>query len=239
MLKKTIGLLAISLILSNTSIALEEKTSTIHVETSASKQISPDTAKISFSVENYGINLIEVKEKNDKIISKAIGEIKNLLNNDESVKTTAYRVNNIYSYKDKIRIFQKYQVTNNFEVKLKDIDKVSKIIDVALANDIKTVNNINFYLEDSNLICTDLITEATKHAILRVNKIAQSANAQLDKINTLNSYCSTEGQTPKRYYMNTYKSAGVASESVDSSASTIEAGEINTTARVNLIYYLK
>ena len=238
MFKKISTLFAVILLISATSFALEEKTSTIHVETSATKQIAPDTAKISFSVENFGINLNDIKEKNDKIINSAIGEIKKLLNENESIKTTAYRVNNVYSYKDKIRIFQKYQVTNNFEVTLKDVDKVSKIIDTALANEVKNVNNINFYLEDSNSICTDLITEATKHAIHRVNKIAQSANAQLDKINTLNSYCSTNSVAPKRYYMNTFKADGAA-ESVDSTVSTIEAGEINTTARVNLIYYLK
>jgi hypothetical protein len=38
--------------------------------------------------------------------------------------------------------------------------------------------------------------------------------------------------------MNTFK-AQSAEETIDSVASTIEAGEINTTARVNLIYYLK
>ena len=86
--------------------ATEVQEATLSVEVSLNSDVEPDTATVRFYVENSGTNLKEIKEKNDKIVNNAINEIKKKLNSNETVKTIAYRVNNVYSYKDKIRIFQ-------------------------------------------------------------------------------------------------------------------------------------
>ena len=46
--------------------------------------------KIKFYVENSGINVTDVKAKNDKIVNTAITEIKKKLKADESVKTIKF-----------------------------------------------------------------------------------------------------------------------------------------------------
>ena len=84
--------------------------SLINTEATVNREIAPDTAKIRFSVENSGLNLDSLKEKNDKIVNSAIVAIKAQLNKDESIKTTNFNVRNVYSYKDKVRVFQKYVV---------------------------------------------------------------------------------------------------------------------------------
>ena len=123
--------------------------STISVSAQAQGEYDPDTAKVKFYVENSGTNLADIKAKNDKTVNAAINEIKKKLNANETVKTIAFRVNSVYNYKDKVRIFQKYQVTNGFEVKLKDVNKVAEIIQIAMDNGVKRVDNINFYIENS------------------------------------------------------------------------------------------
>ena len=215
--------------------------SLINTEATVNREITPDTAKIRFQVENSGLNLSSLKEKNDKIVDAAIKAIKTQLNQNESIKTIAFSVRNVYSYKDKVRVFQKYVVTNGFEVKLKDLDKVSKIIDIAMQNEVKNIQGINFYIENSESVCNEMMGEAVKIAKNRIQYLSNAAGAQIDKVKNINPYCSLSSShvQPRmnKVYMANAMSDSVASESV--SLDTIEPGTINAKATVHMTYYLK
>ena len=215
--------------------------SIITTEASINREVAPDTAKIRFMVENSGLNLTSIKEKNDKIVNDAIKAIKAVLNSDESIKTIAFNVRNIYSYKDKVRVFQKYEVSNGFEVKLKDLDKVSKVINLAMDNGVKNVGSVNFVVENSENICNEMMAQAVKIGKNRVQHLASAAGTTLDKVKSINPYCSLSSghvQTKSsRAYMANAAMDSVASEGA--SLETIEPGTINARASVNMVYYLK
>ena len=243
-MKKLFALTIMSMMLFPCAIIAEPviQESTISVDASANSDIEPDTLKVKFYVENTGINLEDIKLKNDKTMNTAVAEIKKKLNQNESVKTIAFRVSNIYSYKDKIRIFQKYQVTNGFEVKLKDLSKVSEIIKIAMDNGVKRVDNLNFYIENSENACNDLMKRATSIAKNRATIVANSAGAVLGKPKTINPYCSLNNNyVNRRVYSNALMAkasmdgAGEADEAIES----IEPGTISVRAGVNMTYYLK
>ena len=67
------------------AICSEVKESTISTEASINREITPDTARIRFYVENTGLNLPDLKQKNDKIVNDAIASIKQLLNPNEKI----------------------------------------------------------------------------------------------------------------------------------------------------------
>ncbi len=213
----------------------------LSVEVNLNSEIEPDTATVKFFVVNSGTNVNEIKTKNDKIVNTAIAEIKKKLNSNESVKTIAYRVNNIYSYKDKIRIFQKYEVTNGFQVKIKDLSKIADIIKIATDNDVKRVDSLNFYVENSEEACNKLMAQAIKTAKNRVNYLAGAAGVQVARLKNINPYCSLNSNyVQQRLYNAMAKSVmadGAASE--ESAIESIEPGTINFSARVNMSYYLK
>lgn len=223
-------------------LAEEIQESTFPIEASVKREVEPDAAKVTFYVDNSGINLKELKKENDKIVSEAISAIKALLGSGEKVTTIAYSIRNIYSYKEKVRIFQKYEVKNGFEVKLKDIDKVSDIINAATSKGVKNVGNINFYVENSENICNEMMVEAVRIAKNRVQLLSTAAGATVGSVKTINPYCSLSANQyyqPKvnRVYMSSaaMDATGAQEEHIDS----IEPGPINATARVNIIYYLK
>jgi len=215
--------------------------SIISTEASVNREVTPDTAKIRFTVENSGINLTSIKEKNDKIVNDAIKAIKAVLAENESIKTIAFNVRNVYSYKDKVRVFQKYEVSNGFEVKLKDLDKVSKVINLAMDNGVKNVGNINFLVENSEAVCNDMMAETVKIGKNRVQHLANAAGTTLDKVKSINPYCSLSSShvQPRmsKVYMANAAMDSVASEGA--SLETIEPGTINARASVNMTYYLK
>lgn len=238
--KFAIALLCASAI-SMPAICADCNESIISTDASINREVAPDTAKIRFMVENSGLNLTSIKEKNDKIVNDAIKAIKAILNTDESIKTIAFNVRNIYSYKDKVRVFQKYEVSNGFEVKIKDLDKVSKIINIAMENGVKNVNNVNFIVEDTENVCNEMMAEAVKIGKSRVQHLANAAGTTLDKVKSINPYCSLSSShtvvRPSKVYMSNHGVDSVATE--DASMEAIEPGTINAKASVNMVYYLK
>ncbi len=243
-MKKNIAfiLLATSLFMPVLANEANIKESTISADYSLNTEIAPDTAKIKMYVENSGTNLKELKEKNDKIVSEAQKKIKEKLGSDESIKTIAFSVNNVYSYKDKVRIFQKYEVKNGFEVKLKDLSKISEIIQIAMNSGIKNIGQLNFSIENGEATCNDLMAKATRSAKARAELIAASANAQLDKPKSINPYCSLNANyVQPRYYSNSLKAAGAMADTAmaENVVESIEPGSINVRAGVNMVYYLK
>ena len=236
--KILLSFLALSLIFAP-AVAVEEMESIISVEASKTSEIAPDTATLRFYVENSGVNLSDLKEKNDKVVNTAINAIKAKLKPDESIKTIAFSVNNVYSYKDKIRIFQKYEVKNGFEVKLKDLSKISEIIDIAMNNGIKNIGQLSFSVADGEKACNDAMAEAIKIAKNRAQYLSQTSGNQLLKVKSINPYCSLNNNVVPRYYSNAMLSKAQDSSEGATTVDVIEPGTINIRAGVNMTYYLK
>jgi hypothetical protein len=215
-----------------------EMESTVSVDSKITKEFMPDTVKIRFFVENSGLNINDIKQKNDKTVNAATSKIKAKLASNESIKTIAYNINNVYSYKDKVKIFQKYEVRNGFEVKLKDTNKISDIIKIATDSGINRVDNLNFYIEDNEKICNELLKEATKTAKVRAQIVAEAAGSSLLKVKSINPYCSLNTPAPRVYY-NKAMMAMADGASEESAPQVIESGTITTSASVSMTYYLK
>ena len=118
--------------------------------------------------------------------------------------------------------------------------KVSEVIQLAIDSGVKKVSNINFTIEDSENICNELMSEAAKIAKSRAQKIATSIDASLLKPKSINPYCSLSSTHRPIATNKTY--ASVAQDSASGATSyveSIEPGEMNVRANVNLIYYLK
>ena len=240
MFKKLAITLCVISLMPAISLAGEVRESLISTEASVNREVAPDTAKIRFSVENSGINLADLKAKNDKIVSSAIEAIKAKLTLQEQVKTISFNVRNIYSYKDKIRVFQKYEVQNSFEVKLKDLDKISQIINIAMEHGVKNVSNVSFSVENSENICNEMMAQAVKIAKNRVEYVANAAGTSLDKVKSINPYCSLSASHVQQKVLTSYANRAMGSVSDSSEAiEAIEPGTINARASVNMFYYLK
>ncbi len=239
-MKKTIiALLALLVI---PCMAAEVMESVISADASVTNEYAPDTATIRFYVENSGTNLAELKTKNDATVNAAITEIKKKLTDKESIKTIAFSINNVYSYKDKIRIFQKYEVKNGFEVKLKDLSKVSQIIQTAMDKGVKKVDRLNFSIENGEQLCNEMMAKAIVTAKNRAQYLSSAANSQLDKPKNINAYCSLSSSVVQpRYYANSSMKMAMTEDAAGDAGAveTIEPGAITVRANVSMSYYLK
>ena len=213
--------------------------STLRTDATVTRELAPDTATIRFYVENSGINLADLKAKNDKTVNAAITAIKKQLKEGETVKTIAFSVNNVYSYKDKVRVFQKYEVKNGFEVKIKDLSKVSNIIKTAMDNGVKNIGQLNFSLAEGESACTSAMADSIKIARKRAASLAEATGVQISKVKSVEPYCSLNNSYQPRYYANSMKMMSAGASDEPATMETIEAGTITVRANVNMTYYLK
>ena len=76
MLKKLLVCsLSLTLLFPMATLADSVLESTISTEANQNREVAPDTVKIKFYIENSGMNLSDIKEKNDKLANDAITKI--------------------------------------------------------------------------------------------------------------------------------------------------------------------
>ena len=238
-MNKKFALLALFVTFMSFKLMAHSQESTLSTDASINQEVAPDTAKIRFYVENTGSNLEDIKQKNDKTVNEVVSKIKQKLNQNESVKTIAFRVNNVYANKDKSSIFQKFQVTNGFEVKLKDLNKISEIIKLAIDNGVTMVDRVDFSVEDGEKVCNEMMTSVISVAKNRAQTVAKASGAEILKIKSINPYCSLTTNYVQPKFLNTSLERAMDSASMGGTIETITPGTISARASVNMTYYLK
>lgn len=125
----------------------------------------PDSASVSLGVTGQATTVSEAQNKINEVSNKIITDIKKQGITDKDIKTTNYSVNPNYGsgvnavepmVGSAVAPIQRggsqqivgYTVTQNIEVKVKPIDKVNKIVDIATADGANLVGGVNFTFSD-------------------------------------------------------------------------------------------
>lgn len=212
----------------------------VSVYAEASEEAVPNMAKITLSVETSDKDITKVSEANKQAANNSIQAVKKLLDtaNGETVKTLAFNVNPEYRYKDGQRIFVQYTARNSYEVKIKDITKLGKIISAALSNGANVVSNLSYALDTNEEACNKLIREASGYAKAKAENAASALGTSVTGIKHANVQCSANEYNQPRYNM-MLKSAGNAMAMDEAEAVPTEGGTIKFRATVDASFFVK
>jgi uncharacterized protein YggE len=207
----------------------------ISVNASASQDVSPNQAEISFSVESSDKSMQKASADNKLASQKVYSALKALISKDDYIKTSNYSARPIYSYtKDNKRVLDKYVVTNTVTVKSKKTDLVSRFIDSAIANGATNVENLQFTASQYDDVCNKALSDLTKKAYSQASTIASSINSGITGIKTINASCTPENQPRPFYGMMMAKSP-----EMDNSSTPIESGKLKINVNVDATFYVK
>lgn len=225
-----------------TGIAAEIERGNISVWAEATEEAVPNIAKITLSVETSDKDISKVTEANKLAANNSIQAVKKLLDaqNGETVKTLAFNVNPEYRYKDGTRIFVQYTARNSYEVKIKDVSKLGKIISAALSNGANVVSNLSYSLDADQSVCNKLIKQAGTLARAKADTAASVLGTSVTGVKYANVQCNTNEYNQPRYNM-ALKSAGnaMAMEDAAESAVPTEGGTIKFRATVDASFFVK
>lgn len=146
----------------------------------------PDTATIYVGVTQTSGNVVDAKNKTNILVNKVIYDIKAQGVSEKDIKTTNYSINPnygvgeivpmMYPIRDGGNNITGYTVTQNLEIKIKDTEKVNKIIDAVTKSGANLVGGVSFTFSDE--LSEKLENQARKEAVADAKKKAQNlANA--------------------------------------------------------------
>ena len=234
--------LFIGLLLVNTKVFADNvpKESIISAQASAEQTVIPDTVEISFTIETRDKNSQKAVDKNSQTANNIIANVKKLLGENETIKTNSYSMTQTYEYNRALKKSELtgYLVTNGLTVKLKDKNKVSKIIDIATTNGATRVSGLKFTVQSTDNICRQLTAKAAQKAKADAAAIVTPLGGKIDRIVGISYSCSTENRMNSRFTMSA-KALGASAQEDSITAPEIEAGEIKVRAHVNIEFAIK
>ncbi len=223
-------LVILGLVLFSSEAIAQEKDSAknvISARGTASGEYSPDTARVTLAVETEAKKLSDAINKNNEIAEKINNNVKKLLGEDDSLKTTNFQVHPVYTYDkndEPARKLTGYKVTNQITVKTSDIRKPGQIIEAALNSGANRVAGLNYEISDTQKICNTLLQEAVQDARGEAEALAKALGVKITGISKVSSSCNEpyDGPSPVR-------GMGVEMLKV---APPLEAGESTVSAQV-------
>lgn len=209
-------------------IQAEVKENILSVNGQGKITLKPDVAYINIGVQTKDKDASKAQTANKEIMNKVIDALKKAGVKADDISTQNYSIYKSYEYNKEVQI-EFFSVSNTLKIKVKNLDTIGTLIDVAADAGANNVNSIRFEVEDK----TDAYNKALK---LAVQDAAGKANAILSlygKKVGLPSKISESSFGGGLYYENYM--ADVSAKSVGGTTS-ISPQDIEVTANVSLEY---
>lgn len=207
---------------------------TVSVSAEGKVTVSPDIAKISFSVVSEGVNPKALAEDNNKKMNSAINLIKSQGVDEKDIKTVEYNLNPRYEYdkKTKKTFISGYSLTQSVLVKVRDLDKTAEILAGLPELGINQIGQISFEIDEPEKYLVEARDQAFNKAKIKAGEMAAKNGVRLGKVINFSDYQS--GPIP---YYNSFGKGGQM-EAL-SSAPSIQPGSQEVTVNVSVTYEIK
>ena len=223
----------------------EEQHNLISVNGKAEVQVVPDEVHVSFTVQKNDKSLKVAQKQNDEVVNKILGVMKNKLSIDEKhIQTNFINVNPVYTYvrcnnKQKYvppaehncntQVFSHFETKKGIAVKLKDTDKLQKLLEEAVDAGVTNINNVSFQSSKFEELQKKAQVMAAKDAKKNAEAIANALDVDIGEPYRINVGSYHSSPSP-RYHSNMKM---MAMEADSSGGGTISLGQLTITANVS------
>lgn len=190
----------------------------------------PDIANIQLGYSVEKKTVAEAQKDNTDKMNAMIEKLKKDFKIDaKDIQTASYYIYPQYDWNNNKQTLRAYQVSQNLNLKVRDMGNVSKIIEAAGSIGLNQVGSLSFSIDDSEKLKQEARIEALAQAKEKAEALAEATGVKLGKIISFSEY--SNGDDRAAYYdQKTVYGMGGAK----SAAPTVEAGsnEIIVTATV-------
>ena len=193
----------------------------------------PDVAVVSLSIVTEAVTSKAAQDDNSAK-SKAVTDfLKDQGVEDKDIKTTRYNIYPQYSYpQNGNREIRGYQVNQTLEAKVRNLDKVSGILDGAVSAGVNQVNSLSFGIDEPEKLKAEAREKAIEDAKTKAEELEKQLEIRLGKI--VNFYESSGG-FPSPIFM---EAKGIA-DGLGGSGPEITAGENEIVVNVTITYQIR
>jgi len=194
----------------------------------------PDIAKVNLSIVTDALTSKAAQDENSKK-SKAITDYLKKQNiDDKDIKTTGYNIYPQYKYPQYggQPTITGYQVNQSMEVRVRDLDKVSNILDGVVGAGANVVNQLSFEIDNPDALKAEARAKAIADAKKKANELQSQVGISLGKI--VNFSENTGGYPVPIYY--DAKGMGMGG---GGGGPSVPTGENEITVSVMITYQIK
>ncbi len=232
MLKKITLLLAMCLLLAVPVFANEAPKTVVQVTGNSQKEVIPDVARITFSINSVNANLEKAKNDNTQIANRVFAKLKEQGVTEEQIKTSTYQVDPIYNYeKEKLPKLEGYRVTNRLEIST-SIEQVGILVDEITSAGANEINSIRFETANETNSKNEAVRDAVEDALKKAEVIATALNKRVANVTLVN-------ESGVFYHPVMMETRMLKAASMDGGAPNIPAGKVTVGATVQVTVELQ
>lgn len=213
------------------SSVVTQKTDTFSVTGEGKVTVVPDIAITNLGVQTQGATAKQTQNDLNKKINAVSDAIKKLDIDEKDIQTTNYSIYPNYDYMDRFQKITGYNANATILVKVRDMDKINEVIDIATAQGANTIGGINFDIADRSKAEDEARQKAFQDAFKKAQQAAKIAGFQLGRVI---NYSENTGNPPF-YPMPMIRSAITEKDAPTS----IEPGSQEVTVTVTISYEIR
>lgn len=205
----------------------------ISVSSSAVKEVDPNVAEISFTVESTAKSAEIANSENKLVVQKVLDSLKTKLNlaSGDIIKTSNYSVRPDYTYsKEGKKTLVSYTVVNTVNIKTKNVSKVGELIDLAISNGANRLDSLSFGLMNEQSVCNDLYPQLVKNVQSQASVISRALNMNVVGVKNIKTSCNVQYSNNVMYASMGARALGAEMKDVQT---PIESGKIKVNAFID------
>lgn len=238
-MKKFTSVLAAALLVfsvAGTNLAAAAEPNTIAVSGMAEQEVAPDMAYIDVGINVRADDAETARTQEAQIASQIRRALLGLAITDNELQNTSYYLYQEYKVdRNGVRTADKYVLDSSIKVTVKDLDKLSQVIDNVVEAGATNISNITYALSTQNIIQRQLLATAVENARDKAAVVANAGSRTLGNMLSadINSF---DGGTIVAYGANKLRSTTNLAE--DGVATKLSPGKIKLNARVQVVFSL-
>lgn len=238
-MKKFTSVLAAALLVfsvAGTNLAAAAEPNTIAVSGMAEQEVAPDMAYIDVGINVRADDAETARTQEAQIASQIRRALLGLAITDNDLQNTSYYLYQEYKVdRSGVRTADKYVLDSSIKVTVKDLDKLSHVIDNVVEAGATNISNITYALSTQNIIQRQLLATAVENAREKAAVVANAGSRTLGNMLSadINSF---DGGTIVAYGANKLRSTTNLAE--DGVATKLSPGKIKLNARVQVVFSL-
>lgn len=238
-MKKFTSVLAAALLVfsvAGTNLAAAAEPNTIAVSGMAEQEVAPDMAYVDVGINVRADDAETARTQEAQIASQIRRALLGLAITDNDLQNTSYYLYQEYKVdRNGVRTADKYVLDSSIKVTVKDLDKLSQVIDNVVEAGATNISNITYALSTQNIIQRQLLATAVENARGKAAVVANAGSRTLGNMLSadINSF---DGGTIVAYGANKLRSTTNLAE--DGVATKLSPGKIKLNARVQVVFSL-
>lgn len=189
----------------------------------------PDLVQASLGVETFAATVAEATEQNNAKMTAVMAKLKDFGIAEKDIQTANFSIN--FERRRPEDTSGLYRVSNMVQVKIRDLDAVSSVLDAAIQAGANQVWGVSFTIEDQEALEAEGRVQAMEDARKRAQALADLAGVQLGAV----LFVAEGGTTPPVPFGKGAGGGGVGVAEMTS----ISPGEVQVSYQVQVTYTIE